>query len=235
MPQWEYEQRFYGIGPRLERKHFLDDYQYEDYVEWRDLQDQPKRDWWEFSTEEEYDDYLDLRWDVDQETMEDVLREYALVSRGILFGWGIYSWLIEKLDPDANGNFVVDSATIFEMIANTPHKNRARWMDEMAYFLWTTVAEYPALVKDKLVKEESVTSKQHCLYSTCRKLQKAYSKWCDQKDILKKANLQVQRQLNEGKDNSCDACEGNGGNATNIECLLSSLALGYFNPHIIPK
>ena len=157
-----YEQRFYGIGPWLERKHFLDNYQYEDYVEWRDLRDQPKRDQWEFSTEEEYNDYLDLRWDVDQETMEDVLREYALVSRGILFGWGIYSWLIEKLDPDTNGCFVVDSATIFEMIANTPHKNRARWMDEMAYFLWTTVAEYPDLVKDKLVKEEAVTSKQHC-------------------------------------------------------------------------
>ena len=230
MPQWEYERRFYGIGPRLERKHFLDDYQYEDYVEWRDLRDQPKRDRWEFSTEEEYEEYLDLRWDVDQETMEDVLREYALVSRGILFGWGIYSWLIEKLDPDTNGCFVVDSATIFEMIANTPHKNRARWMDEMAYFLWTTVAEYPDLVKDKLVKEEAVTSKQHCLYSTCKKLQKAYIKWCDQKDIWRKETIQVQRRLNEGQDDSCDACEGNGGNAKNIECLLSSSAPGYFNP-----
>ena len=88
--------------------------------------------------------------------------------------------LVEKLDPDTDGGFVVDSATIFEMIANTPHKNRARWMDEMAYFLWTRVAEYPDLVKDKLVKEEVVTSKQHCLYSTCKKLQKAYIKWCDQ-------------------------------------------------------
>ena len=103
-------------------------------------------------------------------------------------------------------------------------------MDEMAYFLWTTVAEYPDLVKDKLVKEEEVKSKQHCLYSTCRKLQKAYSKWCDQKDILKEANLQVHRQLNEGQEYDCDVCEGNGGNAKNIGCLLSSLAPGYFNP-----
>ena len=51
------------------------------------------------------------------------------------------------------------------------------------------------------------------MYSTCRKLQKAYRKWCDQKDILKKETIQVQRQLNEGQDDSCDACEGNGGNA----------------------
>ena len=33
MPEWEYIRRFYGIGPRLERVHFLEEERYNNYVE----------------------------------------------------------------------------------------------------------------------------------------------------------------------------------------------------------
>ena len=176
MPQWEYERRFYGIGPRLERKHFLDDYQYEDYIEWRDLRDQPKRQRWEFATEQEYKDYLELRWDVDPEIMEDVLKEYALVSRGILFGWQIYSWVAEGVQPDEDGLLLVNAHTLFKRIANTPQEERKKWMDELAFFLWTAIDNYPPKVNKILMKEEVIT-KEHRIYEKCLAFQRQYIKW----------------------------------------------------------
>ena len=131
----------------------MDDYQYEDYIEWRDLRDQPKRQQWKFATEQEYEDYLELRWDVDPEIMEDVLREYALVSRGILFGWQIYCWVAEGIQPDEDGLLLVDAHILFERIANTPQEERKKWMDELAFFLWTAIDNYPPKVNKILMKD----------------------------------------------------------------------------------
>ena len=85
MPEWEYIRRFYGIGPRLERVHFLEEERYNNYVEWRDLHDQPKLGKCFFATDEEYKEYIEKRWEVDPEILQDVLTEKALVSRGIFF------------------------------------------------------------------------------------------------------------------------------------------------------
>ena len=180
MPEWEYIRRFYGIGPRLERVHFLEEERYNDYVEWRDLHDQPKLGKCFFATDEEYEEYLEKRWEVDPEILQDVLTEKALVSRGIFFGWQLYRWLVDGLETDNDGEYIVHSSILFEKIANTPASERPKWMDEMAFYLWTVYDDYPKPDK-KTSKtywvEEHWVGQDHDIYEECKEFHEVFLDW----------------------------------------------------------
>ena len=157
MSHLEYERRFNGIGPRLKRCHFWEEESYNEYIEWRDLHDQPKLERQDFDSNEEYEEYLDKRWEVDEETWRDLTTPVALVSKGILFGWRIYAWILDRVPTGESVRCEVHAAELFEHIVNTEPKEREQWMDELAYFLWTAVDHYPQLdVEGHPIKMTSV-------------------------------------------------------------------------------
>ena len=49
-------------------------------------------------------------------------------------------------------------------------------MDELTFFLWTTIDNYPPKVNKLLMKEEVIT-KEHHIYKKCLAFQRQYIKW----------------------------------------------------------